>query len=153
MRFVRIVGGLIRQQGIHRGGERFDTHNPGKNRAIADAVFNQERRTLIDLERIELRGRFFTRAATAGDFARASSLALFSFAALTATPTATSQRPTFFPSRSPAWARARRTRSSVTPKSFAASATRFGTSHCFIPGSNQPAFNMNGERTIVPLRR
>ena len=93
------------------------------------------------------------RASISGDFAFFSSAVTSNPAALAATAAASSQRPTFRPSRSAAFAIANRTQSSATLKSFAASATKFGAKYCLISGSNQPEFSRNGERMMAPLRR
>src|ERR1039457_6387816 len=64
-----------------------------------------------------------------------------------------SHSPNFFPPPKPPFASASRTRSSPTPRSFAASATQFGARYSGWIGSYQSLLSMNGERTIIPLRR
>ena len=51
MRFVRSVGGRVRKHRVDGGGERFEAHEAGENRLVADSVAENEGRTLVDLVR------------------------------------------------------------------------------------------------------
>ncbi len=53
MGFPGDVGGLVREQGLDSGGEWFDPHDAGENRAVADRVFDEERGALIDLKSMD----------------------------------------------------------------------------------------------------
>src|SRR4029453_10606052 len=89
-----------------------------------------------------------------GERARSASLALSKPDAWAPTSAATSiSRMAFDPSRRIEWERARRTVSSLIPRSRAASATRLAERYSGNTGSYESLRNMKGERFINPLRR
>src|SRR5437773_1364267 len=112
---------------VAANGSSFTTPEKMARSPISLSITNAGRCVICNARNSAVDARI--RFSIAGDFARSSNLSTLMPAASAPVSATICQSAIFFPSRSAARASASRTRSSVKPKSFAASATQFGASH------------------------